>query len=79
MKMIKVIAINATLISTISNRGDAVSGATKSGRNARKKMDSFGLRILSKKPRRAICRVFFRAAGELNVRLPDSRHIDQAR
>jgi len=49
IKTINVIAMNTTLIISISNSGDEVFGETKSGRKAKKNIDSFGLRILIKK------------------------------
>ena len=78
-KMITVIAINTMLRTNISNIGDEVFGETKSGRKARKKIDSLGLRILSKKPLFAICQRPLLEEGELNLIAPVSRHIDQAR
>lgn len=50
MKTINVIAMNTTLRINISNIGDEVFGETKSGRKAKKNIDSLGLRILIKKP-----------------------------
>jgi len=45
IKIIKVIAMNTTLRINISNIGDEVFGETKSGRKAKKNIDSLGLRI----------------------------------
>ena len=79
MKIINVIAMNTTLRINISNIGDEVFGETKSGRKAKKNIDSLGLRILIKKPLVAICLKPFLWEGELNLSAPVSRHIDHAR
>ena len=55
IKMINVIAMNEALRINISKIGDEVFGGTKSGRKAKKNIDSLGLRILIKKPLVAIC------------------------
>jgi hypothetical protein len=55
MKTVNVIAMNTTLRINISNIGDEALGETKSGRKAKKNIDSLGLRILIKKPFVAIC------------------------
>ena len=56
VKMTNVIPINTIPRENISNIGDAVFGKTKSGRNAKKNIDSLGLRIFIKKALFAICR-----------------------
>ena len=79
MKTINVIVMNTMLKISISNIADEVFGETKSGRKAKKNIDSLGLRILIKKPFVAICIKLFLREGELNFNAPVSRHIDHAR
>jgi hypothetical protein len=79
IKMTSVMAIKTTLRRNISNSGDEVSGETKRGKKARKNIDSFGLRILSKNPLSTICPILAVDDDELNLIAPVSRHIDQAR
>jgi len=79
INMINVIAMNTMLRINISNIGDEVFGETKSGRKAKKNIDSLGLRILIKNPLVAICRKPFFEEGELNLSASVSRHIDHAR
>jgi hypothetical protein len=55
VKMTNVITINTILRENISNIGDVEFGKTKSGRNAKKNIDSLGLRIFIKKALFAIC------------------------
>ncbi len=71
--------MNTILRMNISNIGDEVFGETKSGKKAKKNIDSLGLRILIKKPLVAICRKLFFGEDELNLSAPMSRHIDHAR
>ncbi len=71
--------MNTTLSMNISNIGAELFGDTKSGRNAKKKIDNLGFRILIKKPLVAICRKLFLRAGELNLSTPVSLHMDHAR
>ncbi len=53
--MNNVIAINTMLRSNICTVGDAANGEIKSGKKARKNIESLGLRILIKNPLLAIC------------------------
>ena len=72
-------AMKAALRVNISNIGDELLGEIKSGRKARKNIDSLGLRMLIKKP---LCMIFhkpFWAEDESNLSAPVSRHMDQAR
>jgi len=71
--------MNAALRINIWNTGDDTFGETKSGKKARKNIDSFGLRILIRNPLAAICHGLFIGPGELIFKEPVSRHIDQAR
>jgi hypothetical protein len=79
MKIIKVIAMKPAPKRNISTMGDKVFDEIKSGRNARKNIDSLGLRILMKNPLVAICLNPFLWEGELNLRTPVSCHIKHAR
>ncbi len=67
IKMTNVIAMNTTLRRNISIIGEELLVETKSGRNARKNIDSLGLRILIKKPLLAICHKPLFAEGELKL------------
>ena len=58
---------------------EAANSETKSGRKAKKNIDSLEFRILIKKPFIAICLKSFLCEGELNLSAPVSRHIDHAR
>ncbi len=71
--------INVMPRTSISKIGDTLSGETKSGRKAKKNIDSLGLRILIKKPFIAIFHKPVLEEGELNFNAPVSRHMDQAR
>ena len=79
MKMNNVIPINIMLRVSNKNIGDVVSGETKSGKKAKKNIESLGLRILIKKPFIAIRHKLFLVEGELNFIEPVSRHIDHDR
>jgi len=79
IKMINVMAINVKPRTSISKIGDTLSGETKSGRKAKKNIDSLGLRILIKKPFVVIFHKPVFEEGELNFKAPVSRHMDQAR
>ena len=71
--------MNAALRINIWIMGDDASGETNSGRNARKNMDNFGLRILIKNPFTTICHRVLVDSGELTCSDPVSRHMDQDR
>ena len=71
--------LNTALSTSKSAVGDAVFGAIKSGKNAKKKIVNFGLRIFRKKAFVIMCQGLLLDAAISNASAPCSRQIVHAR